>query len=447
MKRLLRWVFLLGLIAGIGAQEGDTLRIMPIGNSITAGSLGSAGYTCNNYRVWLWNMLRDSLGRPFNFVGCSNTNLCGAGSGHNGYGGYKIRDIMAYLCLPSCRPTLALVHAGANDFYYDNLVRNLPLDSTVKDLDTLISRLYSYNQRIKILLAGHIPWNTKCFPTNYPVPNTLIREYSRRVCRLAVQKRKAGWNIYFVNHNKPFFDNGGTCLLQSDWVHPNDSGYHVMAKTWYPYCVRDTIDYDRYYPVQQNGDTTELIETSVRIICSGACDSGLASCSLSTLRSGARWIGLYDVPMDSTKILIPASMDSVPICLADGDSEWRPWTDYSIEEGWFVLRHVPLSAQWATGVAGTPVAGGKSLLTAGSPVRLFPNPFAPFVSIEIPASLKPISVEILDLKGALILVYSGKAVTGWDGTLADGKKAPSGFYLVRVKAGTRTWSKRIALIR
>ena len=402
MKGLLRRAFLLGLMAGISAQEGDTLRIMPVGNSITEGSLGAAGYTCGNYRVRLWSMLRDSLGRPFDFVGCSRTNLCGAGSGHNGYGGNKIRDIMARLCLPGCRPDMALVHAGANDIYYRDPSK---LDSIVLDLDTLIARIHDYNPGCRILLAGHIPWHD-----SVRTWNATTRKYNRRIFKLCVERFRAGWPVYFVDHYEPFKRNGNGVVLQADWIHPNDSGYHVMARTWHPFVAADTIRFDLDCPMAP-GDTTFLPASGASARYTGASDTAIISVERRPgVAADTFQVDFSQTGNGETALFIPGTGDI--LFQPRGDAPARPVADaVRNAQGWFIP-----SAEAGRYLVVPPAAAVARAGQGIAPIRISGK-----------------SVELIDINGTVVR--------------KRGENLPSGIYFVRIRTAAGVRHGRILLIR
>jgi hypothetical protein len=101
-----------------------------------------------------------------------------------------------------------------------------------------------------------------------------------------------------------------------------------------------------------------------------------------------------------------------------------------------------------TGTAGVP-----PLVTGIT--RVVPNPSRDPVELQLETSRAgPVRVDVLDLEGRevrrlLVAAWldAGPHVLGWDGTLAHGKRAPPGIYLVRLRApGAIRWA-RVARLR
>jgi hypothetical protein len=95
-------------------------------------------------------------------------------------------------------------------------------------------------------------------------------------------------------------------------------------------------------------------------------------------------------------------------------------------------------------VATTATPGARLALRQNSP-----NPFNPStrIALEIPASGRT-QLALYDVRGRLVrslydgLLGGGPHVVAWDGTLADGRRAPSGVYYYRLR-----FEDRPALVR
>jgi len=79
-------------------------------------------------------------------------------------------------------------------------------------------------------------------------------------------------------------------------------------------------------------------------------------------------------------------------------------------------------------------------------LAISPNPLNPKTTIRFQGSAMP-SIRIYDLNGHLIRNWNATASVIWNGQDLHGRDVASGTYIVRVKAGDRILTKRLALIR
>ncbi len=84
-----------------------------------------------------------------------------------------------------------------------------------------------------------------------------------------------------------------------------------------------------------------------------------------------------------------------------------------------------------------------------------PNPFRPGGEIRFaaPAGMAPVSLRVYDVRGRLLRILAEGASPGamaaalWNGQGADGEPQASGVYLLQLRAGSETLSRRIVLLR
>jgi len=83
-----------------------------------------------------------------------------------------------------------------------------------------------------------------------------------------------------------------------------------------------------------------------------------------------------------------------------------------------------------------------------------PNPFGTATRIDFSvARPMSVSVDVIDMGGRLVRrlmsepLAVGDQSTSWDGTDADGRRVAPGVYLFRLRAGSETQSRRVALVR
>ncbi|HKO92208.1 MAG TPA: SGNH/GDSL hydrolase family protein, partial [Polyangiaceae bacterium] len=219
--------------------EGGVLRIMAVGDSITAS-------TC--WRANLWQHLTQSFPGRFDLVGTLSSRAdCVAGydADNQGYGSALVTEIAAGItnartCQPTC-PALAdlqqafsaqpadvaLMHFGTNDVW-----NSRPTEDIVSAYTAVVEALRAANPRVVVLVAQIIPMNvteTTCAGctcagcvTNVPALNT-------RIVSWAAEHSLADSPIRVVDQ----FSGYDAALDNGDGVHPNAQGAQKMADHWF----------------------------------------------------------------------------------------------------------------------------------------------------------------------------------------------------------------------
>ena len=204
---------LLSLVSGAAqAQSWVNLRLMPMGDSITAGYLSTTG---NGYRGPLYTMLQSQVG-TLKFVG-SQMDGSMADPDNEGHFGAKIADITALATgvLNTYKPNIVLLMIGSNDINGQYDVAGAPAR-----LATLIDTILAAEPNVA-LLVGQI--------TPIPSPDTEARvdAYNAQIPGIVAARVAKGSHVAVVNlNNLPLSDLEG--------LHPIDPGYLVMAQDWDP---------------------------------------------------------------------------------------------------------------------------------------------------------------------------------------------------------------------
>jgi len=227
--------------------------ILPLGDSITYGAGGVGGYR---------DQLFDSLtlaGRTFEFIGSAGGNpsvpLTAASQvNHEGHSGYRIDHIAnnlggsdgtggnngGFWFNRGVQPDVLLLHIGTNDIWqrYNPGARGKSREKTFlanlkNRLDSLVNQMTLARPNAHLLVAGIIPMNVtsggrllnddvKAY--NSYIQNTLVPEY-----------QNLSRHVSFVNQYQNFVNSNGTIktALLPDGVHPNQTGYDLMADTWF----------------------------------------------------------------------------------------------------------------------------------------------------------------------------------------------------------------------
>lgn len=201
---------LLALIAPL-ASALPSLRIMPLGDSITKGN-GSKDQ--KGYR----NRLREKLlgrGTTVDMIGTQKHPPTGmADNDHEGHSGKTLGDINTYWRKPvAARPNIVLIHAGTN-----NMDLEVDLDRAPALLAEIIDGLFANTPDTTVLVAPVI-W------ANKPRMQQNTDRFNPEVISIIENRQKAGRHILEVPIDITVAD-------LSDEKHPNDSGYEKMANAW-----------------------------------------------------------------------------------------------------------------------------------------------------------------------------------------------------------------------
>ncbi|MFI5689780.1 FG-GAP-like repeat-containing protein [Streptomyces sp. NPDC051636] len=207
--------------AGMGIFEGGhtelrkrDLRVMPLGDSITAGFKSSDG---NGYRDELHRELTAAENKV-DYVGSGSDGTM-SDRDHEGHSGWPISDIdgAANNAVPTFRPNVVLIHAGTNDLKRGAPDPNGAPGRLAKLLDDVIEDAPD----AAVIVAQVVP-------SKDDGTNDRINAFNGAISGIVEQRAKAGKHILSV-------DMGGldpdTDL--ADELHPNDAGYDMMADIWY----------------------------------------------------------------------------------------------------------------------------------------------------------------------------------------------------------------------
>lgn len=218
------------------------LRIMPIGDSITAGYTDNPHWNVDfqyGYRASLFSRLTRA-GIETQFVGASTEPFDDAfpgdptrggtytppidlraldQNGHRGYGGVAAGFVLANISdwLEADDPDVILLHIGTNGQFSDRL-------------DQLLGTIVAARPDVQVLVAEIIP--KLDFNQSIVSYNTFNRG------RIAPKYEALGAKVTFVDHYTPFRNNADdpqsiNRSLFATGNHPNISGYEVMAETWF----------------------------------------------------------------------------------------------------------------------------------------------------------------------------------------------------------------------
>ncbi|KAK6607933.1 hypothetical protein H4I96_04168 [Botrytis cinerea] len=220
-------------------KSEQSLRIQPLGNSITFGYLSSDG---NGFRLGLRNLLT-SAGNTVQYVGSVRAGNM-SDNFNEGHPGAIISEIAEYakLSLPE-DPNLVLLMAGTNDMNNFNNVTTAP-----DRLSGLIDEITSMVPNVTVIVAQLTP------ASNSSVDAAMVAFNSKIPISLLNM-------MDYVTVND---------LV--DGLHPTDYGYQQMAKAWFAGIQQ----------VQKNGWIDPPISTNVTLALQTAVAASTATSTISS---------------------------------------------------------------------------------------------------------------------------------------------------------------------
>lgn len=212
-------LFLLFQASQIRAQ----VRIMPLGNSLTAGLKAAGSDPIGGYRDDLATMLTNA-GVNFTFVG-SQTHGTGFPADHEGHPGWTVDSLNLFLAgwLTTYQPDIVIAMGGTNDVF-EGMTTNVIIGN-IKKMWELI---YKYNPNTKIIVASVIPRRDGKNDPTIALNNEILSLY--------YEKLKSGYKIYYAGNFEMFMSNANwssELMYQLDLIHASNAGYTVMAKSYY----------------------------------------------------------------------------------------------------------------------------------------------------------------------------------------------------------------------
>ncbi|WP_051712275.1 GDSL-type esterase/lipase family protein [Streptomyces sp. NRRL S-350] len=193
------------------------LRVMPLGDSITAGSGGSTGA---GYRLPLWNTLAGQSRYTVDYVGSQSFGNV-PDPDNEGHSGYRVGDIRAGIdgWVSAATPDVVLLHIGINDLDRDPDPDPVAAANRAAAAFTeLATRIFADRPGVTVLAQGLIP-TTQNLQTGVQTYNADIK--ALQYGALSGQK--------FRYLEPPAL----TSTEMNDRLHPNDAGYTRMAGVFF----------------------------------------------------------------------------------------------------------------------------------------------------------------------------------------------------------------------
>ena len=217
--------FALCMVVLLSVSANATVRIMPLGDSITYDDTRADSENPrpaskrSGYRNYLWYFLKDA-GLDIDFVGSQRAGdaikppFDPDNEGHPGWTTYQIAD-HAYEYMVQSRPDVVLLHIGTNDRTTTN---PHGVELILNEIDQYE---VDYHTHVKVYVALII---------DRKEPDGRIRIFNERLKALLEQRIALGDDIVIVDM---YHGAGLTSSDYADNTHPNDHGYYKMARVWY----------------------------------------------------------------------------------------------------------------------------------------------------------------------------------------------------------------------
>jgi lysophospholipase L1-like esterase len=192
------------------------VKIMPLGDSITASVTGQ-----HSYRFYLWHLALDK-GYRIDFVGSQHGVSDGPPAStdfdmdHEGHAGWRADQVLTQIqgWASAAAPDIVLLHIGTND-----LCEEQSIASTVSDVGAIIDVLRTVNPKVEILLAQLIASAGDC----------QISLFNAQLPALGSSKTHAESPIVLVDQYTGF----DPATMTWDGLHPNAQGETQMADRWF----------------------------------------------------------------------------------------------------------------------------------------------------------------------------------------------------------------------
>jgi lysophospholipase L1-like esterase len=226
LRSLKSWLFAAvacGVVGHALAQAQVPVRIMPLGDSITAGP--------GCWRAFLWNQLQITGYTNIDFVGgVADGGGCNSGFtydfDHEGHSGFSATGIADNNQLPpwlsASRPDIVIMHLGTNDMW----AGFIPLQNKLTAITKLVGQMRASNANMKIVVAQIIPMS----PSNCPTCAADVVAFNNALPNWAAGLTTAQSPIFLADVWTGFDVVADTY----DGVHPVTSGFVKMANRFFP---------------------------------------------------------------------------------------------------------------------------------------------------------------------------------------------------------------------
>jgi lysophospholipase L1-like esterase len=265
---------------GIHSQAlAAPVRIMPLGDSITAGP--------GCWRAFLWNQLQTAGYTDIDFVGTvSDGGGCNPGFSydfnHEGHGGFSATGIADNNQLPpwlsASSPDIVLMHLGTNDMWGGFI----PLQNKLDAITKLVGQMRANNPNMKIIVAQIIPMS----PSNCSTCAADVVAFNNAI---------PGWAASLTTPQSPILVvdqwTGFDVVADTyDGVHPVTSGFVKMANRWFPVLAQvlgNTTPGTNLTVIKAGSGSGTVTSSPSGINCGSTCSASFTSGAVVTLTATA----------------------------------------------------------------------------------------------------------------------------------------------------------------
>ncbi|MGW4803013.1 SGNH/GDSL hydrolase family protein [Kitasatospora sp. NPDC004272] len=192
------------------------LRIMPLGDSITAGVGSSTG---DGYR---WELARYMVDvqqlSTANYVGSMSSGQ-EPNPRHEGHSGWRIDDLTAQIdgWMATYQPDVVLLHIGVND-----ALQGADATAMTSRMQALLGRILADSPAVRIVVGDVIaPW----YGTGRDVASMAVQRFDTLLPGIVAA---AGPRVTLARMSAAI-----PSALLTDGLHPGDTGYRYMAWVWW----------------------------------------------------------------------------------------------------------------------------------------------------------------------------------------------------------------------
>ncbi|HHV28655.1 dockerin type I domain-containing protein [Acetivibrio mesophilus] len=216
LSTLLVSIMVVGVMGIESPAASKTLKIMPVGDSCTAG-MGDG--EMGSYRTDLYRLLTDA-GLSIDFVGSQR-----GGPSHlpdkdnEGHSGWTIPQIASNInnWLNTYDPDVVFLWIGGNDMFVSGGNPN------PTGLSNLIDQIFTVKPNITLFVSDYYPWPE------------MVKQYNALIPGIVQQKANEGKKVYFVKLSDIQFNRNTD--ISGDGLHLSTTGYTKIANLWYKYTI------------------------------------------------------------------------------------------------------------------------------------------------------------------------------------------------------------------